>query len=56
MSIIIYYDDQYEEKIQTVRGIAPENETGNLIIWYTEKGENCFRTIKYTDYIKIVIL
>lgn len=56
MAIIIYYDEYNEEKIINVRGIAPENETGNLIIWYTENGKNVFRTIGYTDYVKILIL
>lgn len=57
MTIMIYYDDVLEpEKIQNVRGIAPDNEHDRLVIWYIKDGHNTFLDIKYTDYIRILIL
>lgn len=59
MTIYIYYDDfgcDEPERIKNVRGIAPDNENNQVIIWYTKKGENRFLNLKYTDYVRIVIL
>ena len=56
LTITIYYDEETQETIHNVRGIAGENETGNLIIWYTENGENRFLKIRYVDYVRAVIL
>lgn len=57
MTIIIYYDDVTEpEKIQNVRGIAPDNEHDRLVIWYIKDGHNTFLDIKYTDYVRILII
>lgn len=56
LTITIYYDEETQETIHNVRGIAGENDTGNLIIWYTENGENRFLNIRYVDYVRVVIL
>lgn len=57
MTIYIYYDDIGEpERIPAVRGIAPDNEHDRVIIWYTRNGENCFLNLRYTDYVRIVII
>ena len=56
LTITIYYDEENQETIHNVCGIAGENETGNLIIWYTENGENRFLKIRYVDYVRVVIL
>lgn len=57
MTIIIYYDDVTEpEKIQNVRGIAPDNDHDSLVIWYIKDSANKILTIRYTDYVRIVIL
>lgn len=57
MTIYIYYDDIGEpERIANVRGIAPDNENSRVIIWYTKGGKNNFLDLKYTDYVRIVIL
>lgn len=57
MIIYIYYDDIGEpERIHDVRGIAPDNEHDRVIIWYTKNGESCFLNLKYTDYVRIVII
>lgn len=57
LAITIYYDEENQETILNVRGIAGENDTGNLIIWYTEKnGEDRFLKIRYVDYVRVVIL
>ena len=57
MTIIIYYDDLGEpETIRNVRGIAPDNDHDSLVIWYIKDSANKFLTIRYTDYVRIVIL
>lgn len=57
MTIIIYYDESTEpERLCDVRGIAPDNEHDRLVIWYIKNGHNQFLDIKYTDYIRILII
>lgn len=57
MTIYIYYDDIVEpERIHGVRGIAPDNEHDRIIIWYIKNGESAFLNLRYTDYVRIVII
>ena len=57
MIIYIYYDENTDpERISNVRGIAPDNEHDRLVIWYIKNGHNQFLDIKYTDYIRILII
>lgn len=57
MTIYIYYDENTDpERLCDVRGIAPDNEHDRLVIWYIKNGHNQFLDIKYTDYIRILII